>query len=236
MIVDGDVVIALSHSGETAELIALLPGIRRKQVDLIALVGDRRSTVAREADVVLHVDIDTEACPLGLAPTASTTVALAIGDALAMALLEERGFAAEDFAAVHPRGRLGKGLLRVSHVMHTGDELPRVTLTAGIGEIVDEMSGKAFGMTVVVAADGRVVGIITDGDLRRLLQRGISLQEITASEFMSARPAQITIDALATEALRLMEERKITSLLVLDADVMLLGVVHLHDLWRTEMI
>lgn len=235
MIVDGDVVIALSHSGNTAEIVSLLPAMRRLDVSLITLVGSMESTLAREADVVLHVGIDEEACPLGLAPTASTTAALALGDALAMALLEERGFGPEDFASFHPRGSLGRRLLRVSNVMHTGDQLPSVPRTVPLRDAVAEMSAKGLGMTVICDPDNRVAGILTDGDLRRLMERDATLDQPVA-DCMTAEPARIGPKALATEALRLLEEGRITCLAVTDESACLVGVVHLHDLWRTQMI
>lgn len=235
MIVDADVVIALSHSGETREIVELLPAIRRLEVQLVAMVGERDSTLAREADVVLHVDIDEEACPLGLAPTASTTAALALGDALAMALLKERGFGAKDFATFHPRGSLGRRLLRVRDVMHAGTTVPSVTSDVPIAAAVAEMSAKGLGMTTVVDADGRLLGVLTDGDLRRLLQAGVSL-DTRVEERMTPDPVRVRPDALATEALRLLEEGKITALVVVDDAGGVAGVVHLHDLWRTQMI
>lgn len=235
MIVDGDVVVALSHSGETAEIVSLLPAIRRLGVELVAMVGEPDSTLAEEADVVLHVGIDSEACPLGLAPTASTTAALALGDALAMALLEERGVSAEDFAGFHPRGALGRRLVRVGDVMHSGEQLPRVGTDASLEAAVREMSDKGLGMTVVEDDAGRAAGVITDGDLRRMLQSGLSMDR-TAAACMSPDPFVIDADALATEALRMLEERKITSLVVVDSSRRIEGVVHLHDLWRTQMV
>lgn len=235
MIVDGDVVIAISHSGETTEVAALLPSIRRLDVKLVCLVGRLDSTLGREADVPLHVDIDEEACPLGLAPTASTTAALALGDALAMALLKERGFSAEDFAGLHPRGALGRRLVRVSHVMHSGPQTPSVAQSATVAEAIDEVSGKGLGMTVVHDDEGRCVGVLTDGDIRRLVQRGSDLRAPVA-ECMTADPVRVAPDALATEALRLLEERRITALVVIGEDGRTIGVVHLHDLWRTQMV
>jgi arabinose-5-phosphate isomerase len=235
MIVDGDVVLALSHSGETAEIAGLLPAIRRLDVRLIAMVGAPGSTLGREADVMLHVDIDSEACPLGLAPTASTTAALALGDALAMALLEERGVSAEDFAANHPRGSLGRRLLRVSHVMHTGEQVPSVHVDTSLKTAIDEMSAKSLGMTVVVDSEQRAVGVVTDGDLRRCLQRGVDFGG-PVGDVMSGSPVTVAPDALAAEALRLLEERKITALVVADDDGRVIGVVHLHDLWRTQLV
>ncbi len=235
MLVDGDVFFALSHSGDTGEIVALLPAIRRLKVELIAMVGDIDSTIAREADVVLHVDVDVEACPLGLAPTASTTAALALGDALAMALLKERGFGAEEFARFHPKGSLGRRLLRVRTVMHTGDQVPRVGETASLAEAIEQMTAKGLGMTLVESVDGKFAGIITDGDIRRLAQSGIDTDQ-SARSCMTPDPVFVAADALATEALRLLEESRITVLIVDDGDRRALGVVHLHDLWRTQMV
>jgi len=235
MIVDGDAVIALSHSGNTAEIVSLLPSMRRLDVRLIALVGNMESTLAQEFDVALHVGIEEEACPLGLAPTASTTAALALGDALAMALLEERGFGPEDFAGFHPRGSLGRRLLRVANVMHTGDRIPCVPQAASLRDAVAEMSAKGLGVTVICDPDDRVAGILTDGDLRRLMERETALDH-PVGECMTADPARIGPEALATEALRLLEEGRITCLAVIDESSCLVGVVHLHDLWRTQMV
>lgn len=235
MIVDGDVVVALSHSGETAEVVGLLPAIRRMGVRLVALVGEMDSTLGRESDVALHVGIDSEACPLGLAPTASTTAALALGDALAMALLSERGFGVDEFASFHPRGALGRRLVRVRNVMHTGEQVPRAGLETPVADAVREMSRKGLGMAVVEDAEGRVAGVVTDGDLRRMLESGIDLQQ-PVSACMTRDPVTVAADALATEALRLLEQRRITSLVVADAEGRVEGVVHLHDLWRTQMV
>lgn len=235
MIVDGDVVIALSHSGDTAEIVSLLPSLRRLGVRLISLVGNMESTLAQESDVVLHVSIEEEACPLGLAPTASTTAALALGDALALALSQERGFGPEDFAGFHPRGSLGRRLLRVVTVMHTGDQLPCVSQDAPLREAITEMSAKGLGMTVICDPENRLAGILTDGDLRRLMEREITL-DMPVAECMTADPARVGPQVLATEALRLLEEGRITCLAVTDESSRLVGVVHLHDLWRTQMI
>ncbi len=237
MLIEGDVLIAISQSGETKEVVAMLPSIKRIGVPLIAIVGDTGSTLGREADVALDAGVEKEACPLGLVPTASTTAALAVGDALAMALLEERGFSADDLAAHHPKGNLGSQLLRVHHVMHTGDGIPLVKASAGTAEVLAEMSAKSLGMTTVVDDDGGLVGVITDGDLRRLFEEsGAEAMQRDAAAWMTADPACVGADALATEALRIMEERRITSLPVIDGERRPEGVVHLHDLWRTEMI
>jgi arabinose-5-phosphate isomerase len=236
MLIAGDVMIALSNSGETEELVRLLPVVKRLGVTLVSMVGRTASTLARESDVVLDVSIREEACPLGLAPTASTTAALAMGDALAMALVERRGFSAEQFAERHPGGHLGKKLLRVADLMHTGDRLPVVTVDTTVEEAIIVMTSKGFGTTSVVDAAGRLVGIITDGDLRRLLERRrTGALDARAAEAMTPNPRTIDRDALATAALDRMERHHITSLLVLDAERRPEGILHLHDLWRTEL-
>jgi arabinose-5-phosphate isomerase len=243
MIVRGDVVIALSASGETEEILNLLATIKRLSVPLISVTCDRlygdgakRSTLAQAAEVALDCSIAQEACTLGLAPTASTTTMLALGDALAMALAEKRGFKEEDFADLHPGGKLGKRLTKVSALMHSGDALPRVTLATKMPQVIFEMSDKKLGVTTVVEGD-KLLGIISDGDLRRLLERrGKDALELTAGECMTRNPRTIAPDAFATAALDLMEQRKITSLAVVDGAGTLLGMVHLHDLWGTEMV
>jgi len=236
-IVRGDVVLAVSHSGQSEEIVALLPQIRRLGSPFIAMTGNPRSTLALAADVHLDVSIRQEACPLGLAPTASTTAALALGDALSMALLDRRGFTVDDFAVLHPGGRLGKKLLRVEDVMHSGGEVPRVGPATVMKDVLFEMTGKRLGLTPVVDDQGKLLGVISDGDLRRQLERhGYGLLDKTAAECMTARPVLIDRKALAAAALDAMEAAKITALLVTDAGGALEGVVHLHDLWKTEMV
>jgi arabinose-5-phosphate isomerase len=236
-IVTGDVVLAISHSGDTQEILALLPSVKRIGSPLVAMTGNPRSPLAQVADVHLDVSIREEACPLGLAPTASTTATLAMGDALGMALLERRGFTVEDFAVLHPGGKLGKKLVRIQDVMHTGDEIPCVATAASMRDVLFEMTRKRLGMTTVASADGRLAGIISDGDLRRLMERhGDRVLERTAGECMTHDPVTIGPQELATRALDLMEERRITSLLVTGGDGRVAGVVHLHDLWKTEMV
>lgn len=236
-IVKGDAVLAISHSGDTAEIIGLTPSIKRLSAPLIALTGHPGSVLATAADVHFDVSVREEACPLGLAPTASTTAALAMGDALAMALLERRGFTVDDFAVLHPGGELGKKLLRVEDVMHGGDQVPRVAPAAVMKDVLFEMTKKRLGMTTVADAGGRLLGMISDGDLRRQMERhGYSLLERTAGECMTRDPVTIGRRQLATAALALMEERKVTSLPVTDEAGRVEGVVHLHDLWKTEMI
>jgi arabinose-5-phosphate isomerase len=256
MIVRGDVVLALSASGETEEILQLLATIKRLQVPLIAMTCDsttpaekpktpgeirpnRASTLATSADVALDCSISEEACSLGLAPTASTTTMLALGDALAVALSEKRGFKEEDFANLHPGGKLGKRLARVESLMHSGDAIPRVTAHTKMPDVIYEMSRKKLGMTAVV--DGhRLLGVISDGDLRRLLQqRGKDTLDLTAEDCMTRTPRTIGTQEFAATALARMEEMKITSLVVVDGPASgprLLGIVHLHDLWGTEMV
>jgi arabinose-5-phosphate isomerase len=236
-IVKGDVVLAVSNSGDTEELLGLLPWLKRLAVPLLALTGKKHSPLAQAADVHVDVSVRTEACPLGLAPTASTTAALAMGDALAMALLERRGFTVEDFAVLHPGGRLGKKLLRVEDLMHRGDDIPRVAPDTAMKDVLFEMTRKRLGLTTVVEPDGRLLGLISDGDLRRQMERhGYALLDRSAAECMTREPVLVGGHELATRALDLMESRRITALLVTDAGGRIEGVLHLHDLWKTEMI
>jgi arabinose-5-phosphate isomerase len=227
-----DVVIAVSYSGETGEILKLLETIKRLGARLIAMTGMPTSTLAQVADVALNCQIDEEACPMNLAPTASTTATLALGDALAMTLLEEKGFSPEDFANLHPGG--SKRLRRVETFMHAGDRAPIVSVTTPMREVIYEMSRQGLGMTCVVDAN-RLIGIITDGDLRRRMSETSSILELTAAEAMTRDPVTIGGSMLAAEALHLMEQRKITSLIVVDAERTVQGVLHLHDLWRTEL-
>lgn len=236
-IVKGDVALALSNSGDTPELLTLIPLIKRLDCPLVAMSGNPSSTLAGLSDVHLDLSISEEACPLGLAPTASTTAALAMGDALAMALLERRGFTVDDFATLHPGGRIGKKLLRVEDVMHTGDQLPRVERKTPMKDALFEMTSKRMGVTSVVDAEGSLLGVISDGDIRRHIERrGEAFLQSVAEECMTPNP--ITIDAreMATAALDLMERKRITSLFVVDGAKRLTGLVHLHDLWTTELV
>jgi arabinose-5-phosphate isomerase len=236
-IVKGDAVLALSASGESPELLALVPAIKRLSVPLIAITGNPRSTLAGMADVQLDVSIRQEACPLGLAPTASTTAALAMGDALSMALLERRGFTVEDFAVLHPGGQIGKKLVRVEELMHAGDQLPLVRPGTPMKDVLLEMTRKRLGMTSVADESGVLRGVLSDGDLRRLIERhGAGLLELRAQDCMTRTPVTIGPSEMATRALDLMEARRITALVVVDERGAVLGVVHLHDLWKTEMI
>jgi arabinose-5-phosphate isomerase len=236
MLVAGDVLLAISYSGDTEEIVRLLDRVKRLAIPLITLTGNLRSPLAQASDVVLDISVREEACSLNLAPTASTAAALAMGDALAIALLERRGFREEDFAALHPSGALGKRLRRVAQLMHTGERIPRVFPETPMPDVIYEMSRKGLGMTAVVDAQGKLVGIITDGDLRRLMERRrAAALELTAGECMTPHPVTIGPDELAAKALALMEQRKITCVLVVDADHRLQGVVHLHDLWTLQL-
>ena len=232
MIASGDVVIAVSNSGKTRELLALLEPIKRLSVPLIAFLGDPESELAQAADVVLDVSVAEEACPMGLAPTASTTASLALGDALAMAVLEKKGFTEDDFKTLHPKGQLGFKLLRVEEVMHTGDEIPRVSRGTSMRDVVSEISQKGLGITGVVDEAGQVVGVVSDGDLRRQLQKDDELLAKNAEACMTSEPVMVSPNEAATAALALMEQKKITAVLVSDEGGKLVGVLHLHDLWR----
>ena len=237
MIKPVDLVLAISNSGESQELTVILPVLKRLGVPMIAMTAQPQSTLARHADVVLDCGVEKEACPLNLAPTASTTAQLALGDALAVALLDARGFKAEDFARSHPGGALGRKLLtHVGDVMRSGDAVPRVAPGASFSELMREMSAKGLGATAVVEADGLVLGIFTDGDLRRLVERGIDLRSRTAFEVMHHSPSTIGRDALAVDAVALMEERRITSVLVVDEQGRLCGALNTNDLMRAKVI
>jgi len=237
MIKPVDVVLGISNSGESDELIAILPVLKRQGVPLIAMTGGLQSSLARHADVVLDSSVEKEACPLNLAPTASTTAQLALGDALAVALLDARGFKPEDFARSHPGGSLGRRLLtHVSDVMRKGDGVPRVPPHASFSELMQEMSRKGLGASAVVDVAGLPVGIFTDGDLRRLIEKGQDLRALRASDVMHARPRTIRQDALAVEAADLMEQHRITSILVVDAEGVLCGALNTNDLMRAKVI
>jgi len=233
---DDDVVIAMSRSGETEEVIRLLESIRRIGARLIAITGERRSTLGKAADVTLDCGISEEACPLKLAPTASTTAALALGDALAMTLLVRKGFREDDFASLHPGGRLGRRLMRVEQAMHAADAAPIVRESTLMPDIFHEMSSKRLGMTCVIDEDGRLAGVFTDGDLRRLLTKTTDVLRLAAGQVMTRNPITIDRRLLAVEALKLMEVRKVASVVVVDENRRVEGVVHLHDLWRTQMV
>ena len=236
MLARGDVVLAVTYGGETREIIALLEALKRLEISIVTLTGNLKSTIAEASNLVLDVSVSEEACSLNLAPTASTAAAMAVGDALAVSLLERRDFRHDDFAALHPAGSLGKKLLRVERVMHAGAALPQVAPDTPMPDVFHEMSAKKLGMTTVTEADGRLAGILTDGDLRRLMEkhRGATL-EMTAGQCMTRNPQTIGPHVLASEALNLMEKGKITSVVVVDETKSVLGVVHLHDLWTLEL-
>jgi len=236
MIVPGDVVLAISNSGETAELMQLLEQIKRLGVTLISMTGNTASTLAAQSDIHLHIGVAQEACPMDLVPTASTTASLALGDALAIALAEKRGFREEDFAALHPAGRLGRKVLTVGKVMHSDEALPHVAPDTLIRDAIYVMSAGRLGMTTVCDEQMRLQGIITDGDLRRLMERVPDPLRQRAADVMTKNPVTIGPAELATAALRLMEERHITALVVVDDDARVQGVVHLHELWRTQLV
>jgi arabinose-5-phosphate isomerase len=232
-----DLVLAISNSGESEELINILPVLKRLGVPLVAITGDRQSTLARHADETLDCAVEKEACPLNLAPTASTTAQLALGDALAVALLDARGFRAEDFARSHPGGALGRKLLtHVSDVMRSGDAVPRVAPETRFSDLMREMSAKGLGASAVVDDAGRVLGIFTDGDLRRLIERGADLRQALARDVMHPEPISIRADALAVDAADLMEQHRITSVLVQDAEGLLCGALNSNDLMRAKVI
>ena len=235
MLVSGDVLLAISHSGETEEIVRLIELVRRLGAKIVAFSGNPESTLARHADVHLDVGVSQEACNLDLIPTASTSAALAMGDALAVACYEQRGFSSDDFARYHPGGRLGRKLLQVHGLMHRDAEIPCVRLTDSMESAVEEMSRKKLGMTCVVDDAGLLKGILTDGDLRRRLLATERPLAGPVAEAMIREPLTVAPDALATSALKIMEERKITSLPVVAPDGLLLGVIQIHDLWRTEL-
>jgi arabinose-5-phosphate isomerase len=230
-----DVVVALSYSGETEELLRLVETIKRLGARLIAMTGDDTSTLAKSADVALDCRVSEEACPLNLVPTASTTAALALGDALAMTLLVAKGFRQEDFANLHPGGKIGKRLMRVEQLMHAGEHAPVVRIDAKMPDVIYEISSKGLGMACVVTADGALKGIITDGDLRRHMVSATHLLERSAGEIMTASPITVAPETMAAAALHILEQRRITAVVVVDVAQRVLGVVHLHDLWRIEM-
>lgn len=236
IIKNNDVVLALSTSGETFEVIKLLNYIKRIGLKLITLVGNPESSLAKESDVFIDCSIEKEACPIGLVPSTSTTLTLAIGDAISISLMEKKGFSEEDFKGFHPGGSIGKKLLKVKHLMHTGKELPIVNKNTIMKDALKIIDKRRFGIAIITNSDSRVLGIITDGDLRRLLLKGTNFSEAKVSECMKKDPLSIGEENLAVEALKILEENLITSLLVVDNNHTLIGLLHLHDLWRTEMI
>ena len=237
MVMKGDVVLAISNSGESDELAAILPSIKRLGVVFVAMTGKAQSTLARHADIVLNSAVDEEACPLNLAPTASTTAQMALGDALAVALLDARGFREEDFARSHPGGSLGRKLLMHVHdLMRSGDAVPHVAPTASFSALLRAMTDKGLGFTAVAGADGRPQGIFTDGDLRRLIEAGTDLRALTAEQVMHRSPRLVRADALAVDAAGVMEQYRITSVLVVDAAGLLVGALNSNDLMRAKVI
>jgi arabinose-5-phosphate isomerase len=235
MVVSGDVVLALSNSGETEELIRLLETIKRLGVKLISMTGNLQSTLAKHSDVMLYVGIKKEACPMGLVPTASTTAALAMGDAIAVSLFEKKGFTADDFAKLHPGGGLGKKLMRVEHLMHTGEEVPSIRLSTPMKDAILEMTRKKLGCTAVINDQKRLIGIITDGDLRRFLEKESDPLAKKVEDCMTKSPITISKKELATVALNIMESKKITSIPVVSKDDKLEGIIQIHDLWQIQM-
>ena len=237
MVRPGDVLLAISNSGESEELAVLLPALKRLSLTVVAMTGSAESTLARHADIVLSSQVDQEACPLNLAPTASTTAQMALGDALAVALLDARGFREEDFARSHPGGSLGRKLLmHVADLMRKGADVPRVGPQASFSDVLREMTGKGLGFTAVVDDGEQVLGIFTDGDLRRLIERGEDLRGLTAQQVMHASPKRIRADALAVDAADLMEQHRITSVLVVDDQARLVGALNSNDLMRAKVI
>jgi arabinose-5-phosphate isomerase len=236
MILKNDVILAISYSGETKEIVDLLEFIKRIGVKLITITGNRRSRIAKYSDIVLDAKVEREAGPNDMVPTASSTAALALGDALAIALMKEKGFDQDDFVRFHPKGQLGRKLVRVEMVMHMGEDIPRVEAATPMIQVIEEMTRKKLGMTCVVDEGERLLGIITDGDLRRMMRKHKErLLRMGAGKCMTVRPVTIDREGLATEALNLMESRKITSLVVTGKGGKVEGIIHLHDLWRTEM-
>jgi len=236
MIIKKDILIAISYSGNTREIVEVLDFVKRIGIKLISITGNKKSKLAKYSDVVLEAKVEKEAEPSGLVPTASSTAALAIGDALAIALMRKKGFSEEEFAFVHPKGQAGKKLLKIRNLMHKGEQIPFVSLNTTMECVLNEMSQKKLGMTCVIDKDNKLVGIITDGDLRRMLQKhGNSILQKKARDCMSPNPLTIEKEDLATKALNIMEKNKITSLIIISKNGEVEGLIHLHDLWRTEM-
>ncbi len=238
MITRNDMVIAISNSGESEEILNLLPAIKRFNVSLVSMTGNVNSTLAKKSDVVLNVSVKEEACPMGLVPTASTTATMAMGDALAMALLHKRGFKEEDFAVLHPGGSLGKKLLtQVDDLMHSGSKIPTINRDAPLKDVIMEISSKKLGIVIVVDQDDKVLGIITDGDLRRLMEKKEKdIFKTTAEEMMSKNPKTIEKNALAARALQIMEKHSITSLIITNGSKGPTGIIHLHDILKSGVV
>ncbi len=236
VVLSGDVAIVISKSGDTDEVNRLLPIFRRLEVQIIAITGDTKSPLAEESDVVLDASVECEACPLDLVPTSSTTAALVMGDALAVVLLEMRGFTADDFSFIHPGGTLGRKLIKVGELMHTGEELPIVRYDACFRDMVLEMTSKRFGLTFVVDDMGKMIGIFTDGDLRRTVENHANPMHLTAGRIATPNPKRISADELAATAVAVMEDYKITSLVIIDDENRPLGLIHLHDLLKAKVV
>jgi len=236
MIVNEDILVAISYSGDTTEIVDLLEFIKRIGIKLISITGNKRSKIAKYSDIVLEAKVEKEAEPSGLVPTASSTAALALGDAIAIALMKKKGFGEKDFAFVHPKGQISKRLIKIRNLMHKGRQIPYVYKDTPMGQVLKEMSEKNLGMTCVIDKDGKLIGVITDGDLRRMAQKyRNNLMQQKARNCMTPDPITINKNDLATKALNIMEENKITSLVIKNEDEEIEGIIHLHDLWRTEM-
>ena len=231
-----DLLIAISKSGDTEEIIKILPVFKRLMIPIIAMTGDTKSALAQEAEVVLDVSVPSEACPINLVPTSSTTAAIVMGDALAMALLDKRGFTADDFANLHPGGSIGRNLIKVKQLMHDGDSIPSVKPDTLFSQLVLEITSKCLGMTTVVDDEYRLLGIITDGDLRRAIEKKSRLEKLSAQDVMTANPKTISPNSLCVEALNRMERYKITSLVIADSGKRVVGVLHMHDLLQAKII
>ncbi len=231
-----DLIIAISKSGDTEEILKILPLFKRLGMPIIALTGEKKSVLGRDADVILDVSVSVEACPNNLIPTSSTTVAIVMGDALAIALMEKRGLTPEDFAIFHPGGSIGRNLIKISQLMHTGEEIPIVKPNTSFSELVLEMTSKRLGTTTVVAESGALVGIITDGDLRRAIEKKHNLENLTAADVMSSKPKTISDNKLAVEALNKMEKYKITSLVITDGNKKVIGFLHMHDILEAKVV
>jgi arabinose-5-phosphate isomerase len=231
-----DLIIAISKSGDTEEILKVIPLFKRLGMPIIALTGEKNSILARDSDVVLDVSVSSEACPNNLVPTSSTTAAIVMGDALAVALMEKRGLTPEDFAVFHPGGAIGRNLIKVSQLMHTGDEIPKVKSDTPFSELVLEMTSKRLGTTTVVDGNGTLVGIITDGDLRRAIEKKHKLEQLTATDVMTSKPKTISKNKLAVEALNKMEKHEITSLVITDSDKKVIGFLHMHDILRAKVV
>lgn len=236
MVRGDDLLIAISKSGDTTEIIKILPMFKRLMIPIIAFTGDKQSGLAKQADIVLDVSVPSEACPINLVPTSSTTAAMVMGDALAMVLLDKRGFTSDDFAALHPGGTIGRNLIKVRQIMHTGDEIPMVKPDTLFSQLVLEITSKRMGVTSVVDNNGLLVGIITDGDLRRAIEKNLHLEKLTASEVMTKNPKTMSDNKLAIEALNIMEKHKITSIVITEDNKKVIGLLHMHDILQAKVV